>query len=220
MVAKTKATFKDKWVIKKPPLPPVKDQVGNRLKELRNRKGYSLRSLAQLSGLNINTLSLIENGKTSPSVSTLQQLAVALNIQIAAFFESKPENRRVVFTSGKDAPVSSHGNARLQYLGKDLAGNKVQPFIISLEPGQVSPEHPAVHTGHEFAYCLEGNIRYQINNVEYTLHAGDSLVFESHLPHNWTNISPAEARMVLVFIPSNLDIDPGSQHFSTLPEKE
>jgi transcriptional regulator with XRE-family HTH domain len=190
------------------------------LKELRNRKGYSLRSLAQLSGLNINTLSLIENGKTSPSVSTIQQLAVALNIPITAFFESKPDNRRVVFTNGQDAPFSAYGNARLQYLGKDLAGNKVQPFIVSLEPGQISPEHPAVHAGHEFAYCLAGNIRYQIDNVEYTLHPGDSLVFESHLPHCWTIVSPDEAKMVLVFFPSNVDMNPGNQHFSTQMHEE
>jgi len=220
MVAKTKATFKENREIKKPPLSPDKDQVGQRLKELRNRKGYSLRSLAQLSGLNINTLSLIENGKTSPSVSTLQQLAVALNLPITAFFESKPENKRVVFTSGEDAPFSAYGNASLQFLGKDLAGNRIQPFIVSLEPDPASSEYPTVHTGHEFAFCLTGEIRYHIDNVEYTLHPGDSLVFESHLPHCWTNVSHDEAKMVLVFFPSNLDSGPGNPHFSTLPEKE
>ena len=58
--------------------------VGQRLRVLRTEHGHSLRRLADLSGLNVNTLSLIENGRTSPSVSTLQQLARALQVPISS----------------------------------------------------------------------------------------------------------------------------------------
>ena len=64
---------------------PAEVLVGRKLRELRNRKGLSLRALADRSGLNVNTLSLVENGKSSPSVSTLQQLALALEVPIATF---------------------------------------------------------------------------------------------------------------------------------------
>lgn len=74
---------------------PVDLLVGKRLKDLRTERGYSLRILAERSGLNINTLSLIENGKSSPSVSTLQQLSQALEVPIAAFFESEPLKKRL-----------------------------------------------------------------------------------------------------------------------------
>ena len=57
--------------------------VGSRLRMLRAGASLSIRALAEMSGLNVNTLSLIENGKTSPSVSTLQQLAGALEAQTA-----------------------------------------------------------------------------------------------------------------------------------------
>ena len=71
-------------------LTPAEFLVAKRLRELRTQRGYSLRALADRSGLNINTLSLIENGKTSASVSTLQQLARALAVPITAFFEEEP----------------------------------------------------------------------------------------------------------------------------------
>ena len=70
-----------------PGLPPGEIDVGGRLRVLRTGRGLSMRALAKKSGLNVNTLSLIENQHTSPSVSTLQQLALALNVPLTAFFE-------------------------------------------------------------------------------------------------------------------------------------
>ena len=72
--------------------------LGHKLRELRTRQKLSLRALAERSGLNVNTLSMLENGKTSPSVSTLHQLALALNVPIARFFEVEPVEKHVVFT--------------------------------------------------------------------------------------------------------------------------
>lgn len=66
--------------------PATEVLVGRRLRDLRTKRGFSLRVLADRSGLNVNTLSLVENGKSSPSVSTLQQLATALEVPIMAFF--------------------------------------------------------------------------------------------------------------------------------------
>src|SRR5512143_557339 len=71
--------------------------VGYRLRELRKQQGLSLRALAEKSGLSANTISLIENGKTSPSVATLQQIALALNITITAFFEVQVNHDPVIF---------------------------------------------------------------------------------------------------------------------------
>ena len=67
--------------------------VGHGLRKLRSEHNLSIRALAEKSGLAVNTLSLIENGKTSPSCSTLQQIATALGVPITAFFETElPQN--------------------------------------------------------------------------------------------------------------------------------
>ena len=193
---------------------PAEVLVGRKLRELRNRNGLSLRALADRSGLNINTLSLVENGKSSPSVSTLQQLALALEVPIAIFFESEPVVKRVVFTSADQRPLAAFGRTEMQNLGKDLAGSAVQPFAVTLKPGTGSGDRMIVHTGHEFVYCLSGFIRYQIDQEEYILKPGDSLVFEAHLPHCWENQGEDTAQILLILYPSDEREESGGRHFS------
>jgi transcriptional regulator with XRE-family HTH domain/quercetin dioxygenase-like cupin family protein/predicted Fe-Mo cluster-binding NifX family protein len=193
---------------------PAEVLVGRKLRELRNRKGLSLRALADRSGLNVNTLSLVENGKSSPSVSTLQQLALALEMPIATFFESEREEKRIVFTPTEKRPHATFGRTQMQNLGKDLAGSTVQPFAVTLNPGTGSGDQMIVHTGHEFVYCLSGSIRYQIEQEEYILKPGDSLVFEAHLPHCWENKGEETAQILLILYPSDAREMPGGRHFS------
>ena len=194
---------------------PAEVLVGRKLRELRYRQGLSLRILAERSGLNINTLSLIENGKTSPSVSTLQQLALALETSIAAFFEPAVVEKRVIFTPAGQRPGMVIGNTQMENLGKDLTGNAVQPFAVTLEPGAGSGDQMTVHTGHEFVYCLAGSVSYQVDAEKYSLHPGDSLLFEAHLPHSWQNNGDQTAQILLVIDPADEHEDPGRRHFSS-----
>lgn len=188
--------------------------VGMKIRGLRNKRGFSLRSLAEYSGLNINTLSLIENGKTSPSVGTLQQLAKALEVPMAAFFESEPVTKQVVFTAHDHRPEATFSHARMQNLGKDLAGNTVQPFVVTLEHNAGSGERMIVHTGHEFVYCISGSVLYEIDGIEYPLTPGDSVVFEAHLPHRWENVIDGESQIVLILYPADPRDEPGGRHFA------
>jgi quercetin dioxygenase-like cupin family protein/DNA-binding XRE family transcriptional regulator len=188
--------------------------VGLKIRELRNDRGFSLRTIAELSGLNINTLSLIENGKTSPSVSTLQQLAKALTVPITAFFESEPISQHVVFTPHAKRPSTTFGNTHMENLGKDLCDNVVQPFVVTIEPGAGSGDQLIVHTGHEFVYCLSGKVCYTIDQMDYPLEPGDSLVFEAHLPHRWENCCAEKAQLILVLYPADTKDEIGGRHFS------
>lgn len=187
--------------------------VGKKLKELRGQRGYSLRYLADRSGLNVNTLSLIENGKTSPSVSTLQQLAFALDEPIAAFFESEPIQKSVVFTSSDQRPQVAFDSAEMQNLGKDYTGNAVQAFVVTLDPVTGSGDRMIVHTGHEFVYCLKGTIHYRVENEDYYLKMGDSLLFEAHLPHCWENKGDEVAQIMLIIYSADDREEPGGRHF-------
>ena len=67
------------------------------MRELRSERGFSIRALAEASGLAVNTLSLIENGKISPSVSTLHRAAAALGVVITEFFENSASLQQIVF---------------------------------------------------------------------------------------------------------------------------
>jgi transcriptional regulator with XRE-family HTH domain len=193
---------------------PTELIVGMKIRDLRIRRNYSLRMLSERSRLNINTLSLIENGKSSPSVGTLHQLSLALEVPITAFFESEPVSKRVVFTSAENRPLAAFGSTRMENLGKNLSDSAVQPFVVTLVPGKGSGERIIFHTGHEFVYCLSGSIQYYIEKKEYILKPGDSLVFEALLPHCWKNNGNITAQILLVLYPSDKREEPGGRHFS------
>ena len=193
--------------------PVAGDRVGAKIREIRTRYHWSLRKLAERSGLNVNTISLVENGKSSQSVSTLQHVARALKVPITAFFESEPDPKQVVFTRRHQRPQAIFQSARMENLGQELAGNAIQPFVVGMEYQGGSGSELIVHTGHEFAYCLSGKILYLIDGLRYELKPGDSIAFESHLPHRWENLHEGESQMILVICPAHRRERPGGHHF-------
>lgn len=193
--------------------------VGGRIRQIRMEAGLSIRALAEASDLNVNTLSLIENGKTSPSVSTLQRLATTLKIPLTAFFETEMPQRHLAFQKNGQRPrvVFSHGV--MEDLGAGLTLRGGQPLIVILEPHTDSGSTPVVHTGHEFVFCLEGCITYFIEDEEYGLEPGDSLIFEAHLPHRWGNLSDSPTRSILLICPTDETDHPSERHFSPVGQK-
>jgi len=188
--------------------------VGKRIRTIRRQRGVSLKELSKQSNLNINTLSLIENGKSSPSVGTLQQLAQAFDLPISAFFEADPVQKNVVVVRAGQRPDTIFKNTHLENLGKDFSGAPVQPFVVHLDPGAGSGPKPVIHTGYEFVLCMRGEILYQIENTQYLLSNGDSLLFESHLPHHWENTGEEISSFLLIFYLSDLQDQPSRSHFS------
>ncbi|EFO79162.1 cupin 2 domain-containing protein [Oscillochloris trichoides DG-6] len=178
-----------------------KVDVGARLRFLREGRQLSIRALAEASGLAVNTLSLIENGKTSPSVSTLQQVAVALGVPITSFFEPDSPRSRVVYMPASQRRSTNLPHGMLSDLGAGLAQRTIEPLLITLDPGAGSGSHAIVHPGQEFVFCLEGRIQYTVDGAIYVLEPGDSLIFESTLPHGWENLEASPARALLVLCP-------------------
>ncbi len=196
-------------------LPADEVNVGWQMRELRTQRGLSIRALAELSGLNVNTLSLIENGKTSPSVSTLQQVASALNTPITAFFETRATPQSIIFQKAEDRSLINFAHGMLADLGAGFTIPGLEPFEIVLQPHSDSGENPIVHTGLEFVYCLEGKISYRVEDVEYILEPGDSLLFEARLPHRWFNLGGAPSRSLLLLCPTDARDHPDERHFTT-----
>jgi transcriptional regulator with XRE-family HTH domain len=187
--------------------------VGRCLRVLRAGRGLSIRSLAEQSGLNVNTLSLIENSKTSPSVSTLQQLASALDIPITAFFETDTPKNNISYQKAAQRPRAAFAHGTLEDLGTGLTLQGGQPLLVTLEPKADSGPTPIVHTGHEFVFCLEGHLAYTIEDLVYQIDPGDSLLFEAHLPHSWQNIGEKASRSLLIMCPADESDRPTDYHF-------
>jgi transcriptional regulator with XRE-family HTH domain len=189
--------------------------VGRNLHQLRTEKGLSMRSLAKLSGLNVNTLSLIENQKSSPSVSTLQQVAGALNVPITAFFETDSPPDNLCYQKANKRPQAAFAYGTLADLGAGLTLRGGKPLLVSLKPQANSGPAPIVHTGHEFVFCLEGRISYTIEDQVYILEPGDSLLFEAYLPHIWQNAGNSPSKSLLIMCPADESDHPTERHFKT-----
>jgi transcriptional regulator with XRE-family HTH domain len=165
----------------------VSVNVGERLRELRNARNISMRALATKSGLSANALSMIERGKTSPSVSTLYKLADALGVSITAFFGSDSERKQVVFLKADERARVSFTRGVFEGLGGERFVGRVEPFLLTLENSANSGPNNMSHTGHEFVFCLRGELEYQVERQIYQLSAGDCLLFAAQLKHRWKN---------------------------------
>jgi transcriptional regulator with XRE-family HTH domain len=162
--------------------------VATSLRDLREARGISMRTLATKSGLSANALSMIERGKTSPSVSTLYKLADALGVSITAFFGAESEKKKIVFLKSGEHTRMSFTRGVFEGLGGSEFSGHVEPFMLTLESGAASGLHGIVHAGHEFVFCLRGKLEYQVDKQIFQLEAGDSLLFASKLQHRWKNL--------------------------------
>jgi transcriptional regulator with XRE-family HTH domain len=191
--------------------------VGLRVRELRLKSGISIKDFADRSGISVNTLSLLERGKTSPTVSTLQCLAAALSVPIVAFFENEPNAKRVVFTQSGMTGMSELGYGSIRTLGTGFMDATVEPLQVQLNPGAASGDQNISHAGYEFVFCLKGEVAYFIENEQYRLKRGDNLLFDSILPHQWRNSGQSTAEFLLIFFPAASAHRAAGHHFPVVP---
>lgn len=188
--------------------------VGVRLRELRTERGLSMRALARLSGLSTNALSMVERGKTSPSVSTLYKLSEALEVPITAFFRTEPPREAIVFRKADRRSRVEFQRGLWEGLGGESFVGRVEPFMLTLEGGATSGPHSLVHSGHEFVICLKGQLEYEVEGQRYSLQPGDSLLFASKLHHRWRNPGKTVANVLFVLSGFALDERPSEYHLS------
>lgn len=190
--------------------------VGQRLRALREQRGLSLRALAESSGLSLNAISLIERGQTSPTVSTLHQLASALSVRVVDLFDSEGARNAVFVAASQRRQMRSPGTA-VEVLATGLFRQRLEPLLVSLDPGASSGSEPIAHGGQEFIFVLSGCIKYRVAEETYALNEGDALLFEASLPHSWHNPTGDQARFLLILETAE---GPGTQLLSHLERRQ
>ena len=163
--------------------------IGREIKALRLQQGTTISELSALTGLSISMLSKIENGATSPSLSTLQALADALSAPITSFFRRYEETRNAVHTKAGEGAETERAGTRaghqynlLGHLGANGSGVVVEPYLITLT--EESDRFPTFqHDGIEMLYMLEGEVDYRHGDEIYPLKPGDTLFFDADAPH-------------------------------------
>ncbi|MEE8121561.1 MAG: helix-turn-helix domain-containing protein [Anaerolineales bacterium] len=198
----------------------VSVDVGVRLRQLREQRGLSIRALARQSGLSANALSLIERGRSSPSVSTLYKVAAAMGVPITTFFQTAPEVHDVVHLKAGERTRIPFTRGLVEGLGGERFSGRVEPFALTLENGANSGPQPIVHTGHEFVLCLRGQLEYQVEDEIFLLEAGDTLLFAAHRQHRWRNPGPLVTNAIFVLSGFDDAEDPHRHRLLALAEGE
>ncbi|MGD2070547.1 MAG: helix-turn-helix domain-containing protein, partial [Gemmatimonadota bacterium] len=161
-------------------------EVGARILELRQERGLSLRALAEVSGLSLNAISRIERGESSPTVSSLQLLASALEVPMLELFRVEPQRTTVLVRADERARTRGAG-VLIESLGSGLPGQHMGPFMLTLEPGASASDEAITHGGEEFVHCVQGRAEYRVGEEWYELCPGDSLLFQAPQRHMCRN---------------------------------
>lgn len=182
----------------------LESSIGRQVREFRNKLSMTVADLAKQAELSAGMLSKIENGMTSPSLSTLQALSRALNVPVTAFFRKFEEQRDATFVkSGEGLNIERRGTrAGHQYqllghtIGKSVA---VEPYLVTLtEQSDVFPLFQ--HSGLEFIYLLEGEVAYRHGDKLYAMQPGDSLYFDADAPHGPEELRKLPIKLLSVIV--------------------
>ncbi|MCC5958594.1 MAG: helix-turn-helix domain-containing protein [Rhodobacteraceae bacterium] len=184
--------------------------IGREVRGYRHQKGMTVADLAQATGLSIGMLSKIENGNTSPSLTTLQTLANALSVPLTSFFRRFEEHREAVHTkAGEGVEIERAGTRAghqynlLGHIGVNASGVMVEPYLITLSTSaDIFPTFQ--HGGIETIYMLEGELLYRHSDQLYHLQPGDTLFFDADAPHGPEGLERLPARYLsIIAYPQN-----------------
>lgn len=178
------------------------ESVGRNIRMLRKQKNITLRALAHRTGLTKSYLSKIERSEKAPPYSTVNRIAIALEVEVAYLLSEKLEhlsdirfsltkkNRgKMVVTLG-----SSYGY-QYEALGFTKPGRNMQPYIIT---AAFDEKGIFQHEGEEFIYVLEGTYEFIYDGKKYIMEEGDSAYFDSGVPHTARSLGDKKARVLAI----------------------
>jgi transcriptional regulator with XRE-family HTH domain len=179
----------------------LSNRLGERVLAIRRQRGFMLREVAARTGVSIAMLSMIERGRSNPSIGTLHALADAFGVRMSELLQSieppdqdsiirRSENQEVIrATAGVERRIRIDDPER----GYELAENRY-------EPGTASSPVPLHHQGYEFGFVLEGQLEVTVEDRVHVARTGDSIKLDSNLPHRFRNPGPHVTRTLWVNI--------------------
>lgn len=174
--------------------------IGQTLKDKRVKMGKSIRDIATVCDISPSTISMIENGKTSPTLLTLKAVCDALEMPVFSLLLDENDerirlvrrNNQITFTRN-----ASNGKCLIEHLvtqGK----NEMFAATVSIPPYTDSGDY-AHHGGEEFVFILKGCVIYDLEGKsKYELNAYDTLYYPNYIGHRWKNNTDTEAEILLV----------------------
>ncbi len=179
-------------------------RLGKNLKHLRKVRKMTLNALSEKSGVQIATLSRMENDSMTGTLDSHANICKALGISLADFYREIESAHKIVSVHGRGEESRSlirPRKAAVEMLTTSLADKKMMPLLVKIRRGGASSREKNKVGTEKFIYVLEGKIRAKIGNDEYGLSKSDSIYFDASLPHVFYNNGKGETRLIAVVSP-------------------
>ena len=185
------------------------------------RKGrLSVEEMSELAGVSTGLISQIERGKGNPSFKTMQRLAAALQLPIGALFQddgvppgppavgsdktrvgsSESESQNIVRKDARKKLVFPRESMVWELLTPDL-NRSLEMLRAVVPPDYDTREVPFVHRGEECVHVVRGTLEVHLGDQVFALNTGDTITYDSSVPHWWRNIGGAEAEVIAACTP-------------------
>ncbi|WP_177603315.1 cupin domain-containing protein [uncultured Phocaeicola sp.] len=176
-------------------------QIAERLRGLRDAMELTTEELSQECGINQKEYEQAESGEYDISVSMMQKIARQYDIALDAlmFGEEPKMNTYFLTRAGKGVSVERTKAYKYQSLAAGFKNRKADPFIVTVEPNE-NPMHYNTHESQEFNLVLEGRLLLSIGGKELILNEGDSLYFNSLIPHGMKALDGKTVRFLAIIM--------------------
>lgn len=176
-------------------------EIGKNLRSIRKLKELTLEELAQKTGFSKGYLSKMENSDKAPPVSTLINLAKALDVSVSTLFGENNQPTSLSLVRKMERLLMARDGARFGYsyetLAHDYPNKKMEPYILTIPP-DVEEHALFQHEGEELLFVQEGTCRFLHGESEYLLEEGDCIYFDSGIPHRGYALKGRDVKALIV----------------------
>lgn len=185
---------------------PDINKLGLKIRQLREMREMTLEQLAEQSNCHVDLLSRIEAGDEIPSLAPLMNIARALGMRLGTLLDDEPHEGALVIRGGQSedvirfsgqTPHAEGSHLAFHSLGAGKKDRHMEPFVIDVEPGTAETPSLSTHEGEEFIYVLDGHIEINYGQNVYQLEPGDSIYYDSIVPHH-VHATGSSARILAV----------------------
>lgn len=174
-------------------------KLGARINKLRKQSGLTLQNVSELTDLSVGFLSNIERDLTSPSISNLQKICSALNVDLVKLIQPAEESKTVVRADERREMFYSE-TSKIKYELITEGNKKINGFCITMEEGADYGKVSQGHSSDELGIVIKGKMELTINGDKHVLSEGDSVYIEASAPHSYRNVGDSDCISYWVLI--------------------
>lgn len=177
---------------------------GEKLRKVRERKGYTLKIVATRAGVSESLVSQIERNRVSPAIDTLLALADVLDINLEYLFEEYRRERPVQVIRAGERRTIAEDDVNYEELAKPAESdgqNAVESYVITIPAGSHTHRGSYGHLGRELGVIVQGKAQLHYENLVFDLNKGDSISFSASSPHTLINTGDEPLKAFWVVTP-------------------